>query len=165
MSDVATTTYEIVIGIADPGHAAVVERIIDKHARVATGFTASNAMMTFDAVRQFRPPLVLFADDSPGVRGTEVVRDMFQASPDTIIIMLATGSDAAYLRVYEEVFQAVTIMNPSGIKDALDSALEYLDNPEAAETADGPSRRKHDRRLQQDWSQVFAERREDGRRT
>lgn len=165
MSDVATTTYEIVVGIADPGQAAVVDRIISKHPRLTTGLAASNAMMTLEVVTRLRPPLVLFSDDSPGVRGSDVVEDIFRASPETMIIMLASGTDTSYLRVHPEIFQAVTIMNPGGIHDALDSAIEYLDDPQAAETVDGPTRRKHDRRLLQDWSQVFAERRADSRRT
>lgn len=165
MSDVETTTYEIVLGIADPGHSAVVERIVEKHPRYHAEIIASNAMTTFDAVRQLKPAVVLLADDSPGIRGSDVISDMFAASPATIIIMLATGTDPSYLRVHQEVFQAVTIMNPGGISAALDSALDYLDHPESAEAVDGPTRRRTDRRLFQDWSKVFAERRQNGRRT
>ncbi len=166
MADVATTTtYEIVIGIADPSQSGVVERIVEHHERLEQGAMASNAMMTAEVVSQLKPPLVILADDSPGIRGSDVIKEMFEASPQTMIIMLAAGSDPSYLRVHQEVFQAVTIMNPAGIRDALDSAIEYLDSPEEAESVDGPSRRKHDRRLRQDWSQVFAERREAQRRT
>lgn len=165
MSDVVTTTYEIVVGIADPSQSRVVERIIENHPRLEPGLVASNAMMTAEAVSKLKPDLVLMGDDSPGIRGSDVIKDMFQASPRTMIIVLAAGSDPSYLRVHPEIFQAVTIMNPAGIKDALDSAIEYLDDPEATEDMDGPTRRRHERREHQDWSQVFAERRDDERRT
>lgn len=155
----------MVLGIADPGNSYVVEQIVEKHPRLKAGLIASNAMMTLEAVSQLKPALVLMADDSPGTRGVDVIADMFAASPDTIIIMLAAGSDPAYLRQHPEVFQAVTIMNPAGIKDALASAIEYLDNPDAVESVDGPTRRKSDRRIRQEWSKVFAERRDARRRS
>lgn len=165
MSELEIATYEIVLGIADPGHSSVVERLVDKHPRFAAGIILGNAIATLEAVGKLQPPLVLLADDSPGIRGSEVIEDMFQASPHTIIVMLATGTDPSYLRQHEAVFQAVTIMNPAGITDSLDAALDYLDHPDDAESIDGPTRRRTDRRLHQDWSQVFAERRENSRRT
>ena len=165
MSDVDTTTYQIVLGIADPGHSIVVERLVESHPRFSAEIILANAMTTLEAVTKLQPPLVLLGDDSPGVRGSEVVEDMFQASPNTIIVMLATGTDPSYLRRHQAVFQAVTIMNPAGITASLDAALDYLDHPEDAESINGPTRRRNDRRLQQDWSKVFAERRENPRRT
>ncbi len=165
MSDVDTTTYQIVLGIADPGHSLVVERLVENHPRFEAESILGNAMTTLEAVRRLKPPLVILADDSPGVRGSDVIEDMFNASPDTIIVMLASGTDPSYLRQYQAVFQAVTIMNPAGITASLDAAVEYLDDPDGAESVDGPTRRRTDRRALQDWSQVFAERRDHSRRT
>jgi chemotaxis response regulator CheB len=165
MADDARTTYQIVVGIADPGHSLVVERLVEKHPRFEAELILANAMTTLGAVRRIQPPIVLLGDDSPGVLGSEVIEDMFQASPGTIIIMMGTGKDPSYLRQHEAVFQAVTIMNPAGITRSLDAALDYLDDPEGTESIDGPTRRRNERRARQDWSQVFAERRENSRRT
>ena len=165
MSDVDTTTYQIVVGIADPGHAIVVERLVEEHPRFEAESILGNAMTTLEAVRRLKPPLVILADDSPGVRGSEVIEDMFQASPATIIVMMAIGTDPSYLRQHEAVFQAVTIMDPAGITASLDAAVDYLDDPDGTESVDGPTRRRTDRRARQDWSQVFAERRDHSRRT
>lgn len=165
MSEDHATTFRIVLGVADPGHSIVVEGLVEKHPRFEPEIILGNAMTTLDAVRQLQPDVVILADDSPGVRGSEVIADMFEASPGTIIIMLASGTDPSYLRQHQAVFQAVTIMNPAGITASLDAALDYLDDPGGAESVNGPTRRRSDRRLRQDWSQVFAERREGSRRT
>lgn len=164
MQEVQTTTYKIVLGISDPGHSLVVERIVHEHPRFVAATIVPNAMTALDAVSHLHPPVVLFSDDSPGVSGTEVLPDMFESSPETIIIMLANGPDTAYLRHHEEIFHAVTLENPTSIVDSLDAAADFLDHPEAAGSLDGPTRRRHDRRVRQDWTQVFAERRGNLRR-
>ncbi len=152
--------YAVVIAISDPGAGVAARQLVQKHPRFEISREVPNAVMAIDACTVLQPDLLLIADDSPGLRGTEVLGEIRLNSPDTKVVLVATY-DASYLRDSEHAFVAATIAVPESITDALDAIAETFDNPEAHST---PERRRTDRRIKQDWSKVFAERRDSGRR-
>jgi len=118
--------------------------------------------MAIDACEVLKPNLLLIAEDSPGLRGSEVLGEVRHASPETQVILLATY-DATYLQNSEHVFVSASLSVPDSITDALDAVAEALDDPTHESV---PERRRTERRVKQDWTKVFAERRTSvGRRT
>jgi DNA-binding NarL/FixJ family response regulator len=154
------TSYTVVIAMPDPGAAVALRQIVQRHPRFDVMREVPNAVMALEACRVLRPDLAIVGDDSPGLRGRDVVDEIRRESPWTRVILVATY-DANYLRDVEQVYLAVSIGNPELIESGLDSLAEALDNPEVAKR---PERRRTSRRLKQDWTKVFAERRAQGRR-
>ena len=159
-TETGETMYTAVIGVADPVAASVVKRLVVEHPRFEAVSVATNALLTVEAAGLLKPHLVLLADDSPGLRGSEVVGEIRHESPGCQVVMIAAGYDPSYLRAVEGVFSAISITDPTSLTTVLDSTAEYFDHPEQEE----PERRLLDRRVAQDWSKVFSERRAGGRR-
>lgn len=152
--------YTAVVAVSEPGASVAARHLVKTHERYEIVREVANAVMAIDACRILKPDLLLLADDSPGLRGTEVLSEIRQLSPHTIVILVATY-DATYLQDSEHTFVSATIAVPESITQALSAVAEVLDDPETSAT---PERRRTDRRLKQDWNKVFAERRASGRR-
>ncbi|NNE95447.1 MAG: response regulator transcription factor [Acidimicrobiales bacterium] len=154
--------YTAVIAISDPGACVAARHLVVQHERFETVREVTNAVMAIDACEILKPDLLLIAEDSPGLRGSEVLGEIRHVSPYTQVILLATY-DATYLHNSEHAFVSASLSVPDSISDALDSVSEALDDPTHESV---PERRRADRRIKQDWTKVFAERRTSvGRRT
>ena len=158
--DVETSAYTVVTAISDPGAGVAVRHLVHTHARFEIMREVPNAVMAIEACRVLSPDVLIVTDDSPGLRGSEVLGEIRLNNPDTMVILVATYA-ASYLRDIDHSFVAATIAIPDSISSALDAVADVLDDPEVHSV---PERRRTDRRLRQDWSQVFAERRAAGRR-
>ncbi len=152
-------THTVVLGVADPMAAAHLRRQLVLHPRFQLVATADNAIQTLYAVEAKKPSVVVMADDSPGLRGREVLADIASASPDTYVIITTPG-DPRVLAGAPAVARAVPAHDLSAINEALDQLALFLDHPATGRH----DRRSHDRREHQDWTKVFAERREQSRR-
>lgn len=152
--------YTAIIAIADAGARVAARYLVQQHDRYEIVREVPNAVMAIDACQILKPNLLLIADDSPGLRGTEVLGEIKHLSPDTNVILVATY-DASYLRDSEHTFIPATIAVPESITEALSVVAAAIDDPE---TGAALERRRTDRRLMQDWTKVFAERRSAGRR-
>ena len=74
---------------------------------------------------------------------------------------MTTGGDPGELERRDEVASAVRDHDMDALVEALDSTAAFLDHPELEQ----PERRRHaERRVHQDWTKVFAERRVEVRR-
>ena len=154
-------THSVVLGVADPMAAAHLRRQLIDHPRFDLVATAHNAVQTLYAVEETHASVVLMADDSPGLRGREVLADIAEASPETYVI-ITTAGDPAALSNEPAVASAVQQHDVYGIYAALDQLADFLEMPKV----DVPNRRaSSDRRMHQDWTKVFAERRESTRRS
>ncbi len=154
------TRHTVVLGVADPMAAAHLRRQLLDHPRFTLVATAHNAVQTLYAVEETHPAVVLMADDSPGLRGREVLGDIAAASPGTYVIITTPG-DPKVLANEPAVMSAIPERDIEAIYVALDQLADFLDQP----STDGPERRMSpDRRLHQDWTKVFAERRGGARR-
>ncbi|MGH1502575.1 MAG: hypothetical protein ACRBI6_03410 [Acidimicrobiales bacterium] len=153
-------SYRMVVGIADPLQSQVVERVASGHPRFEVVATAPNAVMTVDVARQTLPDVVVLADLSPGTPGRQMLSALAEAVPRALVIM-TTGGDPGELERRNEVASAVRDHDMDALTEALDSTAAFLDHPEL----DQPERRRHaERRVHQDWTKVFAERRVEVRR-
>lgn len=153
-------TYTAVIAISDPGAAVAARHLVQRHPRFEIVREVPNAVMAIETCRMLHPDVLLIADDSPGLRGSEVLGEIRAESPTTAIFLLATH-DADYLRRVPRIFMAVSLEDPAAISSGLDSLADGKDNPTDARP---PNRRRNDRRTKQDWTKVFAERRAADRR-
>ncbi len=156
----STSVFSAVIAIADPGAAVVARQMVQRHGRFEISREVPNAVMAVDSCRMLKPDLLILGDDSPGLRGSEVVGEIRHESPLTQIVMITTY-DSSHLKGLDEIFLAVSLSEPDHLTEALDALAAVKDDPE---TTVAPERRRTDRRLRQDWSKVFAERRDAGRR-
>ncbi len=148
-------TFRMLVGIADNFQAKLVERAGAKHPRFEVVATAPNAVMTVDIAIQTRPDVIVLSDLSPGTPGHQVLGSLAEAVPKALVIM-TTGGNPAELERREEVATAVPDNDYDALAEALDSTAAFLDQPEL----DRPDRRRHaERRVYQDWTKVFAERR------
>ena len=160
-SVVVPSPHTVVLGVADPMAAAHLRRQLMDHPRFDLVATAHNAVQTLYAVEETHASVVLMADDSPGLRGREVLADIAAVSPNTYVIITTPGDPAA-LANEPAVASAVYDNDIYGIYAALNQLAAFLDMPKA----EMPERRTRDeRRLHQDWTKVFSERREHSRRT
>ncbi len=153
--DTDTRVFTVVIAISDPGASVAARHLVQHHGRYEIVREVPNAVMSIDACTVLKPDLLVIADDSPGLRGTEVLGEIRHNSPDTQVLMVATY-DATYLRNSDHDVVAATIAVPETINDALDAIADAFDSPEQFSV---PERRRTDRRVKQDWTKVFAERR------
>ncbi|MFW2380898.1 MAG: hypothetical protein ACN4GZ_03995 [Acidimicrobiales bacterium] len=152
--------YTAVLAISDPGACVAARYLVQKHERYEILREVPNAVMAIDACEILKPDVLLIADDSPGLRGTEVLGEIRLHSPNTKVILIATY-DASYLQDSEHAFVSATIAVPESITEALNAVAEVIEDPDSSGV---PERRRTDRRLKQDWTKVFAERRADSRR-
>lgn len=153
--------HTLILGVADHMAAAHIRKLVEEHPRLDLIGVADNAVKTLHMATEDKPAVVLLADSSPGLRGREVLAAIAEASPNTLVIITTPGDPKA-LMGQPGVAESVPEHDTEAIVAALDSLASFLDNPV---TDDGPDRRHRlDRRLQQDWSQVFAERRVSTRR-
>ncbi len=155
-----SSVYTAVIAISDPGAAVAARQIVQRHGHFEIAREVPNAVMAVDSCRVLHPDLLVLGDDSPGLRGSEVVGEIRHESPETHIVMIATY-DPNHLKSIPEVYLAVSLSDPDSLDDALTAVATVKEHPESVAA---PERRRTERRLKQDWSKVFAERRNDGRR-
>ena len=160
--DTEKRAFTVVIAISDPGASVAARHLVQHHGRFEIVREVPNAVMSIDACTVLKPDLLVIADDSPGLRGTEVLGEVRHNSPETQVLMVATY-DASYLRNCDHNLVTATIAVPESIHDALDAVADVFDRPEDFTV---PERRRTNRRILQDWSKVFAERRipDDSRR-
>lgn len=146
--------FTVVLGIADPHQASIMRREIDRHPRFDVIRDAPNAVLTLDSAATLQPDLVILSDLSPGVQGREILGDLEQDAPKANVIVTIAG-DPTVIGNAANVTHTVHDHDPEAMRTALDSTAEALDHP-----AEQTERRvQRDRRLLQDWTQVFSERR------
>lgn len=155
-------THSLIMGINDPLAAAHTRRQIEDHDRFELMAVADNAVQTLQLIELHKPSVALLADTSPGLRGREVLADIAASSPNTLVIITTPGDPAA-LAGQPAVAESLAEADTRAVVNALDSLADFLDNPLADDLPD--RRRVPDRRLIQDWTQVFAERRVTVRRS
>ncbi len=153
--------HTVVLGIADPMAAAHLRRLISEHPRFDLIGLTDTAVSTLFAVQARKPAVVLMADESPGLRGRDVLAEMAEASPNSLVIITTPG-EASALIGRPGVAQAVSQSDLDAILSALTSLADFLDDPDRFSTAE--RRGVQDRRHYQDWTKVFAERRARPRR-
>ena len=99
---------------------------------------------------------------SAGGRSRAAALALLQLLAVITLVIITTPGDPRVLEGEPGVAESVPEHDTNAIIAALDSLASFLDDPTAM---DGPDRRHtDDRRHQQDWSQVFAERRVSPRR-
>lgn len=153
--------HTLLLGVADHVAAAHLRILVEEHPRLELEGVADNAVKTLHMATEKKPAVVLMADTSPGLRGREVLAAIAEASPNTLVIITTPGDPKALVGE-PGVAESVAEHDTEAIVAALDSLANFLDDPTEP---DGPDRRHRlDRRLRQDWSQVFAERRQAPRR-
>ncbi len=153
--------HTVVLGIADEMASAHLRRLIVDHPRFELAGMADNAISTLYMVTASKPAVVLLADDSPGIRGRDVLAEMAAASPSSLVIITTPGEPEALIG-RPGVAEAVPQSDLDAIVKALNSLANFLDDPPSMGQ---PERRgRGDRRMIQDWTKVFAERRTRPRR-
>lgn len=153
--------HTVVLGIADPTAAAHLRRLISEHPRFDLIGLTDTAVATLFAVQAQKPAVVLMADESPGLRGRDVLAEMAEASPNSMVIITTPGEPQA-LFGKPGVAEAVSQSDIAAILSALTNLADFLDDPDKFSTAE--RRGQGDRRHYQDWTKVFAERRARPRR-
>lgn len=153
--------YSMVFGIAEVSQALLLQAEVRKHPRFEIANVAVNAVLTVGLAQQLQPDVILLSDLSPGTPGRQVLEDLSIVAPRALVI-ITTGGDPRDLESRAEVAYAVGEYDVDALHRALDSTVAYLDSPEDEQ----PERRvQAERRVMQDWTQVFAERRVSVRRT
>ncbi len=162
MPDAATVpVYRMVFGIADHQQAMLLEREVDAHPRFEIANVAANAILTVDLAEKIQPDVILLSDLSPGTPGRQVLADLARVAPNALVI-ITTGGDPRHLEDRVEVVKAIGEYDVDALKRALDATAVFLDTPDHG---DRPERRSQaERRIQQDWTKVFSERRVQTRR-
>ncbi len=152
--------HTVVLGINHPQQAAVMRQEIERHPRFDVVREAPNAIMTHDVAIQVQPEVIIFSDASPGTPGRAVLADLKKDVPGVKVIITVTEDPDAVLDA-GPADAAVNEYDPVAMQRALDSTAEALSSAE--EQLD--RRKSMDRRMKQDWSVVFAERRISVRRS
>ncbi len=146
--------YRVVLGIADPHQAVVVRREIDRHPRFEVVRDAPNAVLTLDSATKLQPDVVILSDLSPGIQGRDVIDELAECAPDARVI-ITVASELEVASGATNVMHEVNDHDPAAMVVALDSTADALDSPVGQ-----VERRTHvERRLSQDWTKVFSERR------
>jgi chemotaxis response regulator CheB len=156
-----TNVHSLVLGIADPAGSAHLRRLIASHARFELVGLADTAVATMQLVERLEPSVVLLADESPGLRGRDVLAEIAQSSPDSLVIITTPGDPEALIG-RPAVAESVAEHDLDAVVTALTSLADFLDDPDGWAVAE--RRCRADRRQIQDWTQVFAERRREDRR-
>lgn len=145
------------MGISDTMFANYAGAAIDQHPRFEIVGTASNSIMTQTIAEQTQPDVIILSDQSPGTPGSAILGDLAAIGSRPLIIL--TTADESGERSGPDF--VVPDRDFDALNQALDSTAAYLDNP-----TEQPDRRGGgDRRIEQDWSKVFAERRVNIRRS
>ncbi|MEM7340668.1 MAG: hypothetical protein AAF467_18575 [Actinomycetota bacterium] len=146
-----TRIYPLFFGVADSLQARGAAAVVGRHPRFEIVGEASNSVMTVDGAEQTQPNVVVISEHSPGMPGSAVIGELVAiASQPLVIVIGPNGSQPGYTSVL-----AVPEHAPDALARALDATAAQLDNPDARIER----RRGADRRVQQDWKKVFAERR------
>ena len=151
--------YRLVLGISDAQLSSYTASAIDNHSRFEIVATEYNAVLTQTAAGQTQPDVILLSDHSPGIRGSALLGELASIASNPLVILTISGDD---LDIEGEIKPTYAIADHDfeGLRVALDSTAALLDNPH-----EQPERRGgDDRRVEQDWSKVFAERRVSVRR-
>lgn len=156
------TKHTLVLGIANDAASSHLRRLISLHPRFELVGLASTAISTLYMVEVMKPSVVLMADESPGLRGRDVLAEISAASPNSLVIITTPGEPEALIG-RPGVAEAVPQDDLDAISEALAGLADFLDDPTAFVTAE--RRAGRERRSMQDWSKVFAERRAVPRRT
>ena len=136
--------------------AAHLRRLISEHPRFDLIGLTDTAVATLFMVQAQKPAVVLIADESPGLQGRDVLAEMAEQSPNSLVIITTPGEPEA-LAGRPGVAQAVSQSDVDAILAALNSLADFLDDPGTFSIAE--RRGNDDRRRHQNWSKVFAERR------
>lgn len=120
--------------------------------------TARNAVELLQLATVHRPEAALIRNELAGVSGVEATADLSRFEPRVEVVLLTSDPSLEPHGIAAGAFAVV----PRGDLDAVETALgalgEWLGGGERRKGADRRSGR--DRREQQDWSQVFSERRD-----
>jgi CheY-like chemotaxis protein len=152
--------YSVLIGANDPFLRALIEKCVADHPWFEELASASTAVQTAQMAATFRPDVVILVDESPGLRGRDVLVDIEAALPPGRVILMSTA-DLPQLRALPAVSAAVPHRDGTALFEALTAFVKWMDQP----TDYGTDRRSvRDRRVRQDWGQTFAQRRSSSRR-
>lgn len=153
--------HTIVIGAADPVTRSYLRRLVADRPSLRLRGEAETAVTALYMAASMKPQLVVLADESPGIRGRDVVREIVQDSGGALVVLLVDGDPSA--AAFDGVTRVLRYDDLDGVGRALDDLIHHVESPAAA----GPPERRsrgRDRRVKQDWSKVFAECRSGDRR-
>lgn len=148
--------YTVVLGIANARLSSILKGQVDRHEQFSVVNSAPNAVLTVDLAARLTPDVIVLSDQSPGIPGRQVIDDLVAYSPDSLIIM-TTGGDAKALAAIPDVAHAVHSDDTEAMQRALDSTAALLLGGETDLSVE--RRSSMERRVSQDWTKVFSERR------
>ncbi len=155
----STETYSVVLGLSQPPQARSFVTELERRQRLKLLQTVENAVLTVEMAIRFQPNIIILSDLSQGTPGRYVLPDLARLVPDTLVILTVPHIDAASIDP-DLVLRVIQDRDVDALHNALDVAVSTLDNPDAPVEA----RARVDRRVKQDWTKVFAERRQEPRR-
>lgn len=152
----AAPVYRVVMGISDSMLSSSVSRVVSQHPRFQIAATAPNSVMTLSAAEAAQPEVIIVSELSPGTPASALLDDMAAIASRPLLILTVP-----YERPEETRPDFVVGDHDlDALVSALDSTASLLDNPGQPIER----RQRADRRVAQDWSKVFAERRVSVRR-
>lgn len=151
--------YTVVLGIAEPQQLQLLTSELARNGRFQIVNSAPNAVITVDLAAQLQPDVIILSDLSQGTPGRFVLPDLARLAPHSKVIITIAGDPQGVIDP-SSVAHAVADHDVVALRTALDSTLDLLDHP--AELVE--QRVLSERRMAQDWTKVFAERRVEVRR-
>lgn len=153
--------YSVVLGLSEPAQMRVFTSELGRHGRFEILNKAPNAILTVELASKLQPDVIILSDLSQGTPGRHVLPDLARLAPHAKVIITVADHEAAFDG--SETHASVRVIHDhdlDALRTALDSTVGMLDHPEAA-----VERRKQvERRVAQDWTKVFSERRVEMRR-
>lgn len=155
----AETTYTVVLGLSEPAQARMFATELNLHGRFEILNKAPNAVLTVDLASELQPDVIILSDLSQGTPGRYVLPDLARLAPHAKVIITVADREAIVVEG-ESGVRVIHDHDLEALRTALNSTVDVLDHPEA------PVERRQDveRRMEQDWTKVFSERRVDVRR-
>ncbi len=146
--------YTVVLGLSEPAQMGMFETELARHGRFEILNKAPNAVLTVDLASQLQPDVIILSDISQGTPGRHVLPDLARLAPHAKVIITVAEHEAIVVGS-ETGAHVIHDYDLDALRTALDSTAEMLDHPEAP-----PERRQQvERRVEQDWTKVFSERR------
>jgi|GEM_PF-7056566 len=152
--------FSVVIGAFDTFLRRALEETVATHPDFRSVVSVANAIQTVEVARTCHVDAVILVDESPGLKGREVLDQLAAVSPEVRVLIMSTG-DLDVLVSHPNVSTASASGDFTSVANGLTSLARWLSNPSPAAI---DRRGRVDRRLSQDWSKTFAQRRHSGRR-
>jgi DNA-binding NarL/FixJ family response regulator len=151
----------VLVGEQDDWTAAAIAQVANDQGLEVVG-RAYNAVEALSLSEQLHPGIVVLRHELPGTSGLDAARDLARAPQPPQIVLVSTDHGLATLAEAAGVYAVVPWRDIEALEQALAGAEQrHTDGDRRA----GVDRRAGgERRQHQDWSKVFAERRDGGDR-